>query len=56
MINFSQNRTELCETLPYYNSFRGAACTLNGYVRGLMLDQDGGNREYIDADIAIVRA
>ena len=53
--NGDQNRTELCETLPYYQAYRSAAYTLDGYVRGLLLDKDEGDREYVGTEVLIVR-
>ena len=41
--------------MPYYQAYRSAAYTLDGYVRGLMLDKDEGGREYLGTEVLIVR-
>ncbi len=50
-----QNRHELCETLPYYNSRQSAACILHDYVRGMMLDNDVGGHSYMDEEVVFAR-
>lgn len=52
----SKNRADLCESLPYFNSYQGSSYTKNGTVRAKLLDHDCGERQYMDEEIVITRA
>ena len=51
-----QTRPELCEALPYFHCWQGAGHTHNGHVLAMLLDEDRGERAYMDEEIAIARA
>lgn len=55
-LTFLQTRPELCEALQWFRCWQGASHTHNGYVFGMLLDEDKGERAYMDEIIAITRA
>ena len=54
--DFPQNRSDLCASVPYFDSYQGSTYTKNGIVKGMLLDQDAGVRQYMDDEVVIVRA
>lgn len=50
---WADNRTELCETLPYYRSYKSACYHTGGIVRGFMFAKCGNSRDYTDASVVI---
>ncbi|KAL6718824.1 hypothetical protein ACLMJK_003058 [Lecanora helva] len=51
-----QTRAELADSLPYFNCYQGAAATVQGKVKGMLLDDDRFERAYMDEEIVIARA
>ena len=51
-----QDRQSLCETLPYYRAFMGAAYHRDEEVRGILLGKDSAERAHLDTVVAITRA
>lgn len=54
-LTFLQTRPELCEALPYFRSWQGAGYTHDGHVLGMLLDEDRGERAYMDEVVVITR-
>ena len=52
---WAETRTDLCETLPYFNQNQGATSYLNGVVRGMLQDHDGGERSLVEEELVITR-
>lgn len=53
---FLQTRPELCEALPWFRCWQGAGHTHGGHVFGMLLDEDRGERAYMDEHVTITRA
>lgn len=44
------------ETLDYFRSYQGGMQTNEGFVRGMLLSADNGDRSYLDGELIITRA
>lgn len=53
---FLQTRPELCEALSWFHCWQGAGHTHNGHVLGMLIDEDKGERAYMDEQVVITRA
>jgi 2OG-Fe(II) oxygenase superfamily len=53
---WSEGRQGLCETLPYYKSMQGSVYSLEGYIRGMMFDNESHHRDYLDTEVCMTRA
>lgn len=51
-----QTRGALNETLDYFRSPQGGMQTNEGFVRGMLLSGDNGDRSYLDGELLITRA
>ncbi|KAL8926185.1 MAG: hypothetical protein Q9208_003088 [Pyrenodesmia sp. 3 TL-2023] len=53
---WASTRGALNETLDYFRSPQGGMQTNEGFVRGMLLSGDNGDRSYLDGELLITRA
>ncbi|KAL8762843.1 MAG: hypothetical protein Q9184_001229 [Pyrenodesmia sp. 2 TL-2023] len=53
---WASTRGALNETLDYFRSPQGGMQTNEGFVRGMLLSGDNGDRSYLDGELIITRA
>ncbi|GAB7349810.1 hypothetical protein MBLNU459_g0519t3 [Dothideomycetes sp. NU459] len=52
---WASERQALCETLPYYQAYHGAAYASGGVFYSANLDSNGHDRDFMDGDVIITR-
>ncbi|KAI5293817.1 hypothetical protein KEM52_005169 [Ascosphaera acerosa] len=52
---WAETRSELCETIPWFNAAQSGLYHRQGYAYGLLIDRDSGGRSYMDDEIIITR-
>ena len=53
---WAEDRHALCETTTYYRSFQGSCYMNGGLVRAMMFDENGHDRDFMDAEVIVSRA
>lgn len=53
---WSESRRELCESLPWYRSYKGGGYISDGIAHAFMFDSQAHARDYIDSTVVIARA
>ncbi|KAL8899367.1 MAG: hypothetical protein Q9207_006236 [Kuettlingeria erythrocarpa] len=53
---WAMTRGGMNETLDYFRSYQGGMQTNEGFVRGMLLSADNGDRSYLDGELIITRA
>ncbi|KAF2688390.1 hypothetical protein K458DRAFT_427982 [Lentithecium fluviatile CBS 122367] len=53
---WAKTRADLCETLPYFRSFKSASHTVDNFAKGFMFSDNARPRDFTDASVVLSHA